>query len=93
MRNLLRRAVLTLLLGNVVFGLLPPAFGQWPGVDEAVIHRFAEQAGRPPREPYVNFAQGDMALFVFLVAGAMGGFVAGYYFRVLFPPRGKETGD
>ena len=60
----------------------------WPGVDETVIERVAADAGRPPREPYINTDQGDLLLFLFLVAGAVGGFIAGYTFRGLFPPRG-----
>ena len=66
---------------------LPGRAASWSGVDEAVIGKIAEKAGRPAREPFINTAQGDLLLFVFLAAGIAGGFVAGYYFRVLFPPR------
>lgn len=59
---------------------------QWPGVDETVVERFAEDAGHPPRDPYINTDQGDLLLFVFLIGGAAGGFLGGYYFRELFPP-------
>ena len=62
----------------------------WSGVDESVVEKFAVQAGRPPRDPYINTDQGDLLLFVFLLAGACGGFVAGYYFRMLFS-RKPET--
>ncbi len=58
----------------------------WPGVDETVIEQIAADAGRPPREPYINTDQGDLLLFLFLASGAVGGFVAGYTFRGLFPP-------
>jgi len=61
--------------------------GSWPGVDEAVIEKVAEKAGRPAREPFINTDQGDLLLFVFLLAGIVGGFIGGYYFRALFPPR------
>lgn len=64
---------------------------EWPGIDEAVVKKFAEQAGRPASEPLINTAQGDMLLFCFLVAGAVGGFVMGYCCRALFPPTGKGT--
>ncbi|MDP6524809.1 MAG: hypothetical protein QGH15_11355 [Kiritimatiellia bacterium] len=58
--------------------------GKWSGVDETVVEKFAEEAGRPPRDPYINVGEGDMLLFCFLVAGVIGGFIGGYYFRVLF---------
>ena len=60
---------------------------KWTGVDEAVVEKFAEAAGRHPVEPLINTHQGDLLLFVFLVAGAAGGFVGGYYFRKLFHER------
>ena len=60
---------------------------KWEGVDKTVIEKYAEAAGRPPREPYINTDQGDLLLFCFLVAGAIAGFIAGYLFRALFPPR------
>ncbi len=70
---------------------LSVADGDWPGVDEAVVEKVAEEAGHPAREPYINTDKGDVLLFLFLVAGAVGGFVAGYCFRGLFPPaRGKK---
>ena len=50
---------------------------QWPGIDEAVVKRFAEQAGRPAQDPLINTAQGDLLLFCFLMAGLVGGFVMG----------------
>jgi hypothetical protein len=62
----------------------------WPGVDEAVIEKVAEKAGRPAREPFINTDQGDLLLFVFLAAGIAGGFVAGYNFRTLFPPKRRR---
>jgi hypothetical protein len=64
----------------------------WPGVDEAVIEKVAEKAGRPAREPFINTDQGDLLLFIFLAAGIAGGFVAGYNFRTLFPPRRRKQG-
>jgi len=59
--------------------------GKWSGVDETVVEKFAEEAGRSPRAPYINVGEGDMLLFCFLMAGTIGGFILGYYFRVLFP--------
>lgn len=68
----------------------PAADGKWSGVDETVVEKFAEAAGRPSRDPFINTDQGDLLLFVFLLAGTIGGFIAGYYFRTLFPPGVKE---
>jgi ABC-type cobalt transport system substrate-binding protein len=57
----------------------------WQGVDDK-FEEIAKSAGHPAREPYINLIQGDLGLFMFLVAGAVGGFIAGYTFRNLFPP-------
>ena len=56
---------------------------KWPGVDETIVEKYAKEQGREAREPLINTDQGDLLLFVFLVAGAVGGFIAGYYWRVL----------
>ncbi len=56
---------------------------KWKGVDEAVIEKFAKEHGREPKDPLINTDTGDLLLFVFLIAGAVGGFIAGYYWRVL----------
>ncbi len=68
------------------------AASDWAGVDEKVVEKFAHEAGRPPREPLIDTDRGDLLLFVFLVAGALGGFIAGYCYRALFPPRGGKKG-
>lgn len=65
----------------------------WEGVDATVIERVAVEAGRPPREPWINTDQGDLLLWLFLLAGAVGGFIVGYSYRTLFPPRGKPVED
>jgi ABC-type cobalt transport system substrate-binding protein len=75
-------------LGCVLFFMAVPAIAEkapakWPGVDEVVIEDIAQKAGRPAREPFINTDQGDLLLFLFLVAGAVGGFVAGYAYRSL----------
>ena len=57
--------------------------GPWGGVDVNVIERFAAEAGREAREPLINTDQGDLLLFVFALAGAAGGFAAGYCWRRL----------
>jgi hypothetical protein len=35
----------------------------------------------------LGLRQGDIQLFLFLIAGTVGGFIAGYYYRDLFAPR------
>lgn len=64
---------------------------EWAGVDETVVEKHAEAAGRPARDPYINTDKGDLLLFFFLIAGTAGGFLAGYCFRELFPPKPKEN--
>jgi len=95
----MKKWTLILILIPIVAGILlsgpMSASGRaasWSGVDETVIEKFAEKAGRTAREPFINTDQGDLHLFVFLVAGIIGGFIGGYNFRVLFPPR-RGVGD
>lgn len=69
----------------LLFSLQPFAFSddKWPGVDESVVEKFAKEHGREAREPFINTDQGDLLLFVFLLAGTVGGFAAGYYWKEL----------
>lgn len=83
----------------VVFSPLPvahrlspdSAFGadKWPGVDETVVEKIAGEHGRVPRKPLIDTDQGDLLLFVFLTAGAVGGFAAGYCWRMLVAEKRK----
>lgn len=84
--------ILFLLLA-LTFGLSPLAFCQstWPGVDEAVVEKIAGEHGRHAREPLINTDQGDLLLFVFLLAGTTGGFAAGYYWRMLTERSGRKN--
>jgi hypothetical protein len=81
-RLLALAACLLALAGHPAPALAEP----WKGVDETVVEKYAEEAGRTPSEPYIK---GDLLLFMFLTAGAVGGFIGGYTFRGLFPPRKK----
>ncbi len=67
---------------------------KWGGVDESIVEKYAEEHGRPPRDPFINTDQGDLLLFMFLLGGSVGGFFAGYYWRKLTEggPRAAETG-
>lgn len=63
---------------------------KWGGVDESVIEKFAKEFGREPSEPLINTDQGDLLLFVFLMAGVVGGFIAGYYWRELIDYKDRK---
>lgn len=62
----------------------------WSGVDESVVEKYAKEHGREAHEPLINTDQGDLLLFVFLLAGTAGGFAAGYYWRQLTESRAKN---
>ena len=57
---------------------------KWSGIDETIVEKVAEEHGRSAWTPFVNTDQGDLLLFVFLLAGTAGGFVAGYNYQKLF---------
>ena len=65
--------------------------GKWAGVDESVVERVAKEHGREAWKPFINTDQGDLLLFVFLIGGAIGGFVMGYYWRGLFDSTQKTN--
>ena len=71
----------TLYFGLYFFSLAPKS---WNGVDEAVVEKIAKEHGREAVAPLIDPGSGDLLLFAFLVAGAAGGFAAGYYWRDLF---------
>lgn len=58
--------------------------GAWTGIDVSIVGKYAEKYGRPPREPYINTDKGDLLLFVFTLAGVVGGFIIGFNARKLF---------
>ena len=57
---------------------------KWPGVDETVVDKYAGELGREAREPYINTDQGDLLLFLFALAGTIGGFIMGYNWHKVF---------
>jgi hypothetical protein len=72
---------------------LVSASEKWVGVDESVVERYAKEHGRETHEPLFNTDQGDLLLFVFLIAGAAGGFAAGYYWRVLMTEKAEPPAE
>jgi cobalt/nickel transport system permease protein/cobalt/nickel transport protein len=67
---------------------------KWAGIDEAVIEKYATDKGREAAEPLFS-VEGDMLLFLFAMAGAIGGFVMGYYWHKVFvvgKPDDEEDG-
>jgi hypothetical protein len=65
---------------------------KWPGVDESVVEKYAKEHGREAREPMINTDQGDLLLFVFLLAGVTGGFIGGYSWRMLVSEKAAKPG-
>ena len=93
----IRKALaVVILLPLVTFSLVlltfcPSAFSaeRWTGVDESVVEKFASEHGREAHDPLINTGQGDLLLFVFLLAGAVGGFAGGYSWRMLVDGKAK----
>jgi cobalt/nickel transport system permease protein len=60
------------------------------GMDEAVNERFAEAAGLPAREPYINTeAMGDLWNMLLLLAGGVCGFIIGRWWHLLWGKQKK----
>ena len=93
-KNKMKSILFILLALNI---LLPLSFAfaeektKWGGIDESIVEKYAEEHGRPAREPLINTDQGDLLLFVFLLGGAVGGFVAGYSWRRLIEQKPKDN--
>ncbi len=88
------RSFWMILLLLTAFCILPPATpagDKWSGVDESVIEKVAKEHGQEARKPLINTKQGDLLLFVFLLAGAVGGFIGGYYWKTLMGKRSEEV--
>lgn len=89
MRDLIRKLKILIVFAPVLCGYLigdcnvSSAANSWNGVDEAVVEKISREHGREAKAPLIDPGSGDLLLFVFLAAGACGGFVAGYYWREL----------
>jgi hypothetical protein len=67
----------------VALPCLTAASEKWSGVDKSVVEKIAKEHGREAKSPLINTDQGDLLLFVFLIAGAIGGFAAGDFWKTL----------
>lgn len=65
---------------------------KWAGIDEAVIEKYATDKGREAADPLFS-VEGDMLLFLFALAGAIGGFIMGYYWHKVFVVEKPDSGD
>jgi cobalt/nickel transport protein len=93
MMSMLRSLVVAaVLLGGMGHGSVYAA-EKWPGIDEAVVNRIAREHGRGEKPSLFPAAEGDLQLFLFLLAGTVGGFVAGYYWRVLLEGKNKPASN
>jgi ABC-type cobalt transport system substrate-binding protein len=88
-------AIVTVCLFVLMSLFAPASFAdeKWQGIDDAVVKKVAKEHGREAWEPFINTDQGDLLLFVFLIAGTIGGFAAGYYWRVLIENKNKNTNN
>jgi len=93
MRKYLRFCLVCALFLGCAGNATLSAAEKWPGVDEAVVNRIAREHGREGRPALVPAAEGDLQLFMFLLAGAAGGFIAGYYWRVLLEGKNKRSDE
>ena len=86
----MRRIRLLCALVVTCIGCGPPCFAEkWPGIDEAVVNKIAKEHGREARTSLIDTGEGDLQLLVFLLAGTVGGFAAGYCWRMLL--EGKKS--
>lgn len=88
--NLIRISVIWSALALLLWTGMLHAADKWPGVDETVVQRIARDHGREARKSLIDTGEGDLQLFVFLVAGAVGGFVGGYCWRALLEGKKKK---
>jgi hypothetical protein len=90
-RTIIISAIFVLSLGIISLGISHAADKtKWSGVDEAVIEKVAKEHGRGAAEPLID-KEGDLLLFCFLIAGAIGGFAAGYSWRILLEGKKQRT--
>jgi len=91
-KSLIAWMMIVLLIGICHLSIVSAVIAaDWGGVDESVVEKYAEEHGRAARDPIINTDQGDLLLFVFLLAGVAGGFMGGYCWRTLM--EGRNSGE
>jgi cobalt/nickel transport protein len=88
---LLHIILLPMLLFVLNFFALAPK--PWTGVDESVVEKIAKEHGHEARRPFIDPGEGDLLLFIFLAAGVVGGFAAGYSWRMLVSEKKPKDGS
>jgi cobalt/nickel transport protein len=83
------RIVFCLMICLVCSVVVLSAEEKWKGIDETVVGRIAREHGREVSKSLIDTGEGDLQLFVFLAAGVVGGFVAGYCWRMLLEGKKK----
>jgi len=86
----LSRIIICQLLCLFCSAALLQAEDKWQGIDEAVVQKIAREHGREASKSLIDTSEGDVQLFAFLIAGVVGGFGAGYYWRVLLEGKKKQ---
>ncbi|MGZ3607981.1 MAG: energy-coupling factor ABC transporter permease [Syntrophales bacterium] len=79
------------IIGGVLLAAIPAEAAKWTGVDEAVVEKIAKEHGREAKEPLIDMEHGDLPLFLFLIAGTLGGFAAGYYWKTLLVEKARRS--
>lgn len=90
--KLITTLVIIVIVGLAIWGSIALAKGGgggWAGTDESVIEKFAHEAGREARAPFINTDQGDLLLFVFALGAGSAGFIGGYFWRTLISGKGE----
>lgn len=81
---------MSLLLSPAILSAEEEQQPKWPGVDETVVEKYARDLGREARAPFIDTDQGDLLLFLFALAGGIGGFVMGYSWHKVFVAGKKD---
>jgi len=66
---------LTLVVLNYCLPLSAVCKNKWTGVDESVVEKYAKEHGREKQKSLIDTDQGDLLLYVFLLAVVLGGFI------------------